>query len=59
MLRINKNNPIALVYKGLCLAETGNINLAIKYFKKALSIDGEYELAQISINTAKYIMKLR
>ena len=37
----------------------GNINLAIKYFKKALSIDGEYELAQISINTAKYIMKLR
>ena len=59
VLRIDKNNPIALVYKGLCIAETGNIQLAIKYFKKALSIDGECELAKISINTAKGIVKSR
>ena len=51
------NNPIAFVYKGLCIAETGNIQLATKYFKKALSIDCECELAKISINTAKSIMK--
>ena len=57
VLRIDKNNPIALVYKGLCIAETGNIHLAIKYFKKALSIDHEYELAEISMNTAKRIIK--
>ena len=57
VLRIDKNNPIALVYKGLCIAETGNIQLATKYFKKSLSIDGEYELAKISMNTAKCIMK--
>ena len=57
VLRIDKNNPIALVYKGLCIAETGNIQLATKYFKKALSIDGECKLAEISINTAKGIMK--
>ena len=57
VLRTDKNNPIALAYKGLCIAETGNIQLATKYFKKALSIDGECKLAEISINTAKGIMK--
>ena len=57
VLRTDKNNPVALAYKGLCIAETGNIQLAIKYFKKALYIDGEYELAEISLNTAKYIIK--
>ena len=56
-LNIDKNNPIVLAYKGLCIAETGNIQLAIKYFKKALSIDSECELAKISINTAKCITK--
>ena len=56
-LNINQNNPIVIAYKGLCIAETGNFRLAIKYFKKALSIDSECELAEISINTAKCIMK--
>ena len=56
-LNIDKNDPVALAYKGLCVGETGNIRLAIKYFKKALSIDNEYELAEISINTANGIMK--
>ena len=57
VLSIEKNNPIALAYKGLCIAEAGNIQLATKYFKKALSIDAEFELAKISINTAKCMMK--
>ena len=57
VLRTDKNNPIALAYKGLCIAETGNILLATKYFKKALYIDGEYELAKISLNTTNSIMK--
>ena len=57
VLRIDKYNPIVLVYKGLCIAEIGNIQLATKYFKKALSIDCKCELAEISINTAKHIMK--
>ena len=52
---MGKNNPIVLAYKGLCVAETGNIQLATKYFKKALSIDDECELAKISLNTAKSI----
>ena len=56
-LQINRDNPVALVYKGLCIAEIGNIQLAIKYFKKALSIDNECELAKVSIDTAKCIMK--
>jgi len=58
VLNIEKDNPIVLAYKGLCIAETGNIQLATKYFKKALSIDAECKLAEISINTAKSIMKL-
>ena len=56
-LNIDKNNPIVLAYKGLCIGETGNIRLAIKYFKKALSIDNECELAEISLATAKSITK--
>ena len=57
VLNIDKNNPIVLVYKGLCIAESGNVKSAIKYFKKALSIDSECELAEISIKTAKCIIK--
>ena len=48
---------MALAYKGLSLGEMGNIPSAIKHFKKALSIDNDYELAQISLDTANYIMK--
>jgi len=57
VLNIDKNNPIVLAYKGLCIGETGNVSLAIKYFKKALSIDNQCELAEISFKTAKCIMK--
>ena len=57
VLKIDEDNPLALVYKGICIAETGNIQLAIKHFKKALLVDGECDLAEISINTAKDMMK--
>ena len=56
VLSTEKNNPIAFAYKGLCIAESGNTQLAIKYFKKALSIDTEYQLAKVSINTARHIL---
>ena len=56
VLNTKENNPIVLVYKGLSIAETGSINLATKYFKKALSIDAECKLAEISMNRARYIL---
>ena len=48
---------MVIAYKGLSVGKMGNIPSAIKYFKKALSIDNNYELAQISLDTAKRIMK--
>ena len=54
---LDKKNTLAIAYKGLSVGEMGNITLAIKYFKKALSIENDYELAQISLDTAKRIMK--
>jgi len=56
-LNIDKNNPIVLAYKGLCIGETGNIRLAIKYFKKAVSFDYDCELADICLATANVITK--
>ena len=42
--------------KDLALGEQGKITDALKYFKKALSIDKDLELASISKETAlKYI----
>ena len=49
---------MALAYKGLSVAEIGKISLALKYFKQALSIDHDYDLAEISIETIKNITKL-
>ena len=57
VLSLDKQNTMAIAYKGLSVGEMGNIRSAIKYFKKALSIDNDYELAQISLDTAKRIMK--
>ena len=53
VLRLDEKNTLALAYKGLSLGESGNISIAIKYFRKALSIDCDYDLAQISLDTAK------
>ncbi len=55
VLRMNKKHAMALAYKGLSVGEMGNITMAIKYFKKALSVDCNYDLAKISLNTAKSI----
>jgi len=57
VLRLDERNTIATVCKGLSLGEIGNIKSAIKYFKKAISIDSQHELAQISLSTAKKIVK--
>ena len=57
VLSFDKKNAMAIVYKGLSIGEMGNIPLAMKYFKKALLIDNDYDLAQISLDTANSIMK--
>ena len=57
VLSFDKKNTMALAYKGLSLGEIGDIPSAIKHFKKALSIDNDYELAQISLDTANHIVK--
>ena len=56
VLKLDEKNTLALAYKGLSLGESGNISLAIKYFRNALSVDCDYDLAQISLETAKKIM---
>ena len=53
----DKRNAMALAYKGLSIGEMGNIPSSIKYFKKALRMDQDYDLAQISLLTAKNILK--
>ncbi|RZD36729.1 MAG: hypothetical protein CXT78_17090 [Thaumarchaeota archaeon] len=54
-LKIDKKCAMALAYKGL--SEMGELEDAIKHFKKALSIDKQYELATISKNTAQKLLK--
>jgi len=51
-LEINKKFALTYAYKGLALGEQGKITDALKYFKKALSIDKDLELASISKETA-------
>ena len=51
-LKINKKFALTYAYKGLSLGEKGKIEDALKYFKKALSIDKDLELASISKETA-------
>ena len=41
---------MALAYKGLSLSEQGKISDALKYFKKALLIDKNYDLAQKNLD---------
>jgi tetratricopeptide (TPR) repeat protein len=48
---------MALAYKGLSLGEQGKIKNALKFFKKALEIDYDYDLAQISKDRAFEILK--
>jgi hypothetical protein len=48
---------MAIAYKGLSFGEMGDIQLSMKCFKKALSIDNDYELAQISLDSVNDIVK--
>jgi tetratricopeptide (TPR) repeat protein len=48
---------MALAYKGLSLGELGNLTDALKHFKKALSIDQDYDLASISQEMVKELLK--
>ena len=48
---------MALAYKGLSLGEQGNMKNAIKHFKKALAIDQNYDLANISKKLAQDLLK--
>ena len=57
VIRHDKKNAMALAYKGLSIGEMGNVSLAITYFKKALSIEQNYDLAQSSLLTAKNLLK--
>ena len=52
----DKRNAMALAYKGLSIGEMGNISSAIKYFKKALCVEQGYDLARISLFTAKKLV---
>ncbi len=56
-LRIDKKCAMALAYKGLSLGEMGQLQNAIKHFKKALSIDHHYDLASISKDIAQELLK--
>jgi tetratricopeptide (TPR) repeat protein len=56
-LKIDKKCAVAFAYKGLSLGEMGQLQNAIKHFKKALSIDHQYDLASISKNLAEDLLK--
>ena len=48
---------MALAYKGLSLGEMNQLHDAIQHFKKALSIDKHYDLANISKDLAQDLLK--
>ena len=48
---------MAFAYKGLSLGEQGKVKEALKFFKKALSIDENYDIAKISKYIAKDLLK--
>ncbi len=56
-LKVDKKCAMALAYKGLSLGELGNLVDALKHFKKALSIDNDYDLANLSKEMAKELLK--
>ena len=56
-LSINPKFPVAIAYKGLALGEQGKIKDALSHFKRALAIDKNYDLAQISKEKALELLK--
>jgi tetratricopeptide (TPR) repeat protein len=57
VLERDKKCAIALAYKGLSLGELDKIQDALEYFKKALEIDSDYDLANLSKQKAQEILK--
>ena len=57
LLKLIKDVQWHLAYKGLSLGELGNLEKAIKLFKKALTIDRDYDLANISKKMAQDLLK--
>ncbi|MEK6944411.1 MAG: hypothetical protein AABW55_03085, partial [Thermoproteota archaeon] len=57
VLKHDKKSTMAFAYKGLSLAELGEVEEALEYFKGALELDKYYDLANISIEKAKEILK--
>ena len=56
-LKIDENFPMALAYKGLALGELGNIDNALYFFKAALSIDRDYDVALEGKETVTNILE--
>jgi len=56
-LKIDENFPIALAYKGLALGELGDIDNALHFFKAALSIDRDYDVALEGKESVTNILK--
>ena len=56
-IKLDKKCAMALAYKGLSLGEIGKLEDAIKHFKKALDIDSDYDLANISKKRAQELLK--
>ncbi|MEJ2272868.1 MAG: tetratricopeptide repeat protein, partial [Candidatus Bathyarchaeota archaeon] len=56
-IKLDKKCAMALAYKGLSLGELGHLEDAIKHFKKALDIDKDYDLANISKKLAQEMLK--
>ncbi|MEK0318957.1 MAG: tetratricopeptide repeat protein, partial [Nitrosopumilus sp.] len=56
-LKIDKKCAMAFAYKGLSFGEQGRVKEALKFFKKALSIDKDYDIAKISKDIAQDLLK--
>jgi tetratricopeptide (TPR) repeat protein len=56
-LDIDKKCAIALAYKGLSLGEMDKLQEALELFKKALEIDKDYDLANLSKKMVQNILK--
>lgn len=57
-LKIDKKCAMGLAYKGLSLGEMNQLEDAIMHFKKALSVDKEYDLVRISKEITQELLNL-
>ncbi|RNJ78503.1 MAG: tetratricopeptide repeat protein [Nitrosopumilus sp. H8] len=56
VLESDKMCAVAYAYKGLSLGEKGDMAGALAHFKRALAIDGRYELAAVSMDAAQKML---